>query len=70
MAATGIPNTPVCPLLSIRNPNVNELCVGADCALFLPNVQKCSLVYIGFKALTEIQALQQRPAGPPPQRPA
>ncbi len=50
---------PVCPLLSIRNPSVDELCLGADCALYLPPAKKCSLVYLGFKAMMDIQQMQQ-----------
>ncbi len=52
---------PVCPILSIRNPLVDELCLGVDCALFLPAAKKCSLVYIGFKAMMEVQRMQQPP---------
>jgi hypothetical protein len=52
-------NTPICPILSVRNPSVDELCLGADCALFLPSAKKCSLVYIGFKAMMEVQRMQQ-----------
>ena len=59
--------TPVCPLLSIRNATVDELCLGADCALYLPAAKKCSLVYIGFKAMMDIQRMQQQT--PPPQAP-
>jgi len=60
-------NTPVCPLLSIRNPSVDELCLGADCALYLPPAKKCSLVYLGFKAMMDIQQQQQQqpPQGGP-----
>ncbi|WP_303673227.1 hypothetical protein [Vampirovibrio chlorellavorus] len=57
-------STPICPILSIRNPSVDELCLGADCALYLPAVKKCSLVYLGFKAMLEVQRLQQPPAQP------
>ena len=57
---------PVCPILSIRNPEVHELCVGETCALYLPNVNRCSLVYIGYKAFTELQKLQQPNAGGSP----
>ncbi len=71
-------STPVCPILSIRNPSVDELCLGADCALYLPSAKKCSLVYIGFKAMMEVQRLQgatpqggqQPPLQGTPQRPA
>lgn len=62
-------NTPVCPILSVRNPSVDELCLGADCALFLPSAKKCSLVYIGFKAMMDIQKLQQAAPVQPAQRP-
>ncbi len=64
---------PVCPLLSVRNPDANELCLENDCALYLPSAKKCSLVYIGFKALMDVQQMQQRQAPPkqaPPQQPA
>ncbi|MEB3207190.1 MAG: hypothetical protein VKK59_07610 [Vampirovibrionales bacterium] len=54
---------PICPLLSIRNPDVHELCVGESCALYLPNVNRCSLVYIGYKAFAELQKLQQAHSG-------
>jgi hypothetical protein len=52
---------PICPLLSIRNPSVDELCLGTDCALYLPPAKKCSLVYLGFKAMMDIQQMQQTP---------
>ncbi|MBY0449861.1 MAG: hypothetical protein K2X01_04460 [Cyanobacteria bacterium] len=52
----------VCPILSIRNPEVNELCLGADCMLYLASAKKCSLLFVGYKALAELQALQ-RPTG-------
>lgn len=61
--------TPVCPILSVRSPSVDELCLGGDCALWLPAAKKCSLVYIGFKAMMEVQRMQQAPAAAP-QRPA
>jgi|GEM_PF-2267456 len=59
-------STPVCPILSVRNPSVDELCLGADCALYLPSAKKCSLVYIGFKAMMDIQKMQQPAAQPQP----
>jgi hypothetical protein len=40
--------------------------VGETCALYLPNVNRCSLVYIGYKAFTELQKLQQPNAGGSP----
>ena len=52
---------PVCPLLSIRNSEANELCVQDECALYIPAAKKCSLVYIGFKAMMEIQKAQAAP---------
>jgi hypothetical protein len=58
-------STPVCPILSIRNPSVDELCLGGDCALWLPSAKKCSLVYLGFKAMMEVQRMQQPPAAAP-----
>lgn len=58
-------NTPVCPILSVRNPHVDELCLSNDCALYLPAAKKCSLVYIGFKAMLEVQRLQQPPTAKP-----
>lgn len=60
---------PVCPILSIRNPTVDELCLAGDCALYLPAAKKCSLVYIGFKAMLDVQKLQQAtaPSTPPEQ---
>ncbi|WP_373532778.1 hypothetical protein [Vampirovibrio sp.] len=51
--------TPICPILSIRNPSVDELCLTNDCALYLPAAKKCSLVYIGFKAMMDVQRMQQ-----------
>jgi len=59
-------NLPVCPLLSIRGP-INELCLGEDCALFIAGPQKCSLMFVGYHALMQMQQLQ-KPAAPP--RPA
>lgn len=55
---------PVCPILSVRNPSVDELCLTNDCALYLPSAKKCSLVYIGFKAMMDVQRMQ---AATPPQ---
>ncbi|HEY9745436.1 MAG TPA: hypothetical protein V6C99_04390 [Oculatellaceae cyanobacterium] len=60
-------NTPICPFLSIRNPSVDELCLGSDCALYLPSAKKCSLVFLGFKAMMEVQRMQGGPAGAPAQ---
>lgn len=57
-------NTQVCPLLSMRNPEIHELCIGESCALYLPNVNRCSLVYIGYKAFAELQHMQAK--APPP----
>jgi hypothetical protein len=37
---------------------VDELCLTNDCALYLPSAKKCSLVYIGFKAMMEVQRMQ------------
>lgn len=51
---------PVCPILSIRNPDVNELCLAESCALYLPAPKKCSLVYLGFQAFIEVQKAQQQ----------
>jgi hypothetical protein len=51
---------PICPILSVRNAEYNELCVGEDCALYLPVAKKCSLVYIGFNAFLEAQKMQQQ----------
>jgi hypothetical protein len=60
---------PICPLLSIRNVGFNELCLGEECALFLPAAKKCSLIYIGFNAFMQAQRLQQQPQqGIPPQQ--
>lgn len=58
----------MCPILSIgrQEGQPRELCVGEQCALYLPQVQKCSLVYIGFKALMDMQ----KPAAAPPPPPA
>ncbi len=51
---------PVCPILSVRNSEADELCLQEDCALYLPAPKKCSLVYIGFKAMMEVQQAQAR----------
>jgi hypothetical protein len=58
---------PVCPILSMRNPSIDELCLGADCALYLPAAKKCSLVFLGYKAMLEVQRLQGPPPPPKPQ---
>jgi hypothetical protein len=65
-------NLPICPILSIRNPAVDELCLSNDCALYLPSAKKCSLVYIGFKAMMEVQRMQQPTpqAAPSPSKPS
>lgn len=61
---------PVCPILSIRNTTADELCLQEECALYLPAAKKCSLVYIGFKAMMEVQRMQQpQAAAQAPQRP-
>lgn len=57
---------PVCPILSIRNAEYNELCVGETCALYLTAAQRCSLVFMGFKAFVEVQRMQQQSQSPPP----
>ena len=57
---------PVCPILSVRSTQADELCLQGDCALFLPSAKKCSLVYIGFKAMMDIQRMQQQAATPAP----
>ena len=63
---------PVCPILSVRNTTADELCLQNDCALYLPQAKRCSLVFIGFKAFLEAQKMQgpPQPQQAPPQRPA
>jgi hypothetical protein len=58
---------PICPILTIRNESFNEICLGADCALYLPAAKKCSIVYIGFHAMMEVQKMQQMSAAQPQQ---
>jgi hypothetical protein len=54
-------DTPICPILSatkeVNSPD--RLCVQNDCALYLPQAKKCSLVFLGYKAMLEVQALRQ-----------
>lgn len=50
---------PICPIMSVRSEETNALCVQEDCALYLTGVNRCSLVYIGYKALMDIQAQQK-----------
>jgi hypothetical protein len=57
---------PICPLLSIRSAEIDELCLGDSCALFLPQARKCSLVFLGYKALLEVQRMTPPAAGSPP----
>jgi hypothetical protein len=53
---------PICPLLSTRTADVNELCLEETCALYLPPAKRCSLVYLGFNAFLEVQKAQQQKA--------
>ncbi|MEM0952066.1 MAG: hypothetical protein AAGI66_08000 [Cyanobacteria bacterium P01_H01_bin.74] len=50
----------VCPLMSIRHNTIDTYCIESDCALYLPAAKKCALVFIGYKAMVEVQRLQQR----------
>ncbi|MGE0201738.1 MAG: hypothetical protein AB7P76_12325 [Candidatus Melainabacteria bacterium] len=61
---------PVCPLLSSNaNPDsAYALCVQEDCALYLPPAKKCSLVYLGYQAMLEVQKLQGGQAPKAPQK--
>jgi len=57
----------VCPILSVRNPNMDELCLEGECALYLPNAKKCSLLFLGYKAMLEVQKAQMaKPAASQP----
>jgi hypothetical protein len=53
--------TPICPILSANKEasTPDRLCVQNDCALYLPQAKKCSLVFLGYKAMLEVQALRQ-----------
>lgn len=53
-------SVPVCPIITIRNPEIHELCLMDSCALYLAAAKKCSLVYIGYNAFLEAQRLQQQ----------
>jgi hypothetical protein len=52
---------PVCPILSIGKESTEpmQLCLAEECAFYLPQVKKCSVVYMGFNALLQSQALQK-----------
>jgi hypothetical protein len=56
-------STLICPILSTRNETIDELCLESSCALYLPGQKKCSLVFIGYKAMLEVQQLQQGHSG-------
>lgn len=71
-------STPICPILSIQSDMPNVLCLGESCALYLPPAKRCSLVFMGYKAMMEVQSAQPQPpqnavkpaeAAPPPARP-
>ena len=51
---------PVCPIMSVATAEANALCVQEDCALYLTGANRCSLVYIGYKALMEVQEMQKK----------
>ena len=51
---------PICPILSIRNTQIDELCVEEQCALWLPQTKRCSIVYMGLKAAMDVQAAQAK----------
>lgn len=53
-------DTPICPLLSAKDSGPDRLCVEGDCALYLPQAKKCSLVFVGYKAMLEAQQLRQQ----------
>ncbi|MFM7468155.1 MAG: hypothetical protein ACKO37_01460 [Vampirovibrionales bacterium] len=61
--------TPVCPILSIGKESTEpmQLCLADECAFYLPQVKKCSVVYMGFNALLQSQTLQkaQQTSTPP-----
>jgi hypothetical protein len=42
----------------MRNPEVLELCVGEQCAMYLPQAKKCALVMMGYQAMLEAQRMQ------------
>ena len=50
---------PICPILSIRNTQMTEICVEDQCALYLPQAKHCSLLYIGLKAAKDLQQASQ-----------
>jgi hypothetical protein len=52
-------SVPICPILSVRNENVDELCLEEQCALYIPSAKKCSVLYIGMNSLMQIQQAQQ-----------
>ncbi len=47
----------ICPILSVRTENC--ACVEEECALWLAGPQKCSLVFLGYKAMLGIQQMQK-----------
>ncbi|MBX2861897.1 MAG: hypothetical protein KTR14_11735 [Vampirovibrio sp.] len=49
----------VCPILSIRHPEIDELCLTEKCALYLPSAKKCAVAVMGIKNLMEAQQLQK-----------
>ncbi len=49
---------PICPLLSVRG-EINELCLGEQCAFYVAPVRKCALYVMGHKAAVDLQKLQR-----------
>lgn len=54
----------ICPILSVASGNdgPERICVANECALYLPQASKCSLVMLGYKAMLEAQTLRQAQA--------
>ncbi len=47
----------VCPIMSIRAHGVG--CIESECALWLAGPEKCSLVFLGYKAMLDVQLMQR-----------
>ncbi len=50
----------VCPVMSIRRDGI--ACIEDDCALYLSGPRRCSLLFLGYKAMLDIQQRQQEPS--------
>ena len=48
----------VCPVLSLNTQTNDTLCIEQDCAFYVPQAKKCSIMMMGYQALLEAKKLQ------------